>query len=163
MKKIENKVIHTLKPIFNNESKVLILGTIPSIKSRENSMYYSHPKNRFWIVLATIFNDVLPQTNKEKEEFILKHNLALWDVLKSCKIKGSSDSSITEPEINDFNLILSNCDIKAIFTTGTTPTKLFNQLSGNKSTLLPSTSPANCKISFEELVKEYSKILDYLN
>lgn len=163
MKKIEENITHPLNPIFNKESKVLILGTMPSIKSRENNMYYSHPKNRFWMVLATIFNESTPQTNKEKEEFILKHNLALWDVLKSCKIKGSSDASITEPTINDFKIILNKCTIKAIFTTGTTATKLFNKLTGKESISLPSTSPANCKISFEELVKEYSIILDYLN
>jgi len=163
MKKIEEKIAHPLNPIYNSNSKILILGTMPSIKSRENKMYYSHPKNRFWIVLATIFNETVPQTNKEKEDFILKHNLALWDVLKSCKIKGSSDSSITEPVVNDFGLIFNNCNIKAIFTTGTTATKLFNKLLGYKSIYLPSTSPANCKVSLEKLIKEYSIILDYLN
>ena len=126
-------------------------------------MYYSHPKNRFWIVLATIFNDNIPLTNKEKEEFILKHNLALWDVLKSCNIKGSSDSSITNPVFNNFDLLFKKCNIKAVFTTGKTATKLYKYSTGKDSIYLPSTSPANCSISFNELIIEYKKILDFLN
>ena len=163
MKKIEEQITHPLNPIYNKESKVLILGTMPSIKSRENNMYYSHPKNRFWSVLSAIFNEHIPITNKEKENFILRHNFALWDVLKSCKIKGSSDSSITDPICNDFNIIFNNCDIKAVFTTGKTSSKLYKELTGNESIYLPSTSPANCTISFENLVNEYKKILEYLS
>ena len=163
MKKIEEKIIHPLKPIFDTNSKILILGTMPSVKSRENNMYYSHPKNRFWKVLADIFNEEIPLSNIEKENFLLKHNIALWDVLKSCKIKGSSDSSITDPIVNDFNIIFNKCNIVAIFTTGKTSTKLFKELTGKESIYLPSTSPANCKISFNDLVKEYKKILTYLN
>lgn len=105
MKKINEMIIHPLKPIFDSNSKIIILGTMPSLKSRENHMYYSHPKNRFWSVLAHIFNEEIPSSNKDKENFLLRHNIALWDVLKSCKIKGSSDSSITDPIVNDFNII----------------------------------------------------------
>ena len=162
MKKIEEKIIHPLKPIYNSNSKILILGTLPSVKSRENNMYYSHPKNRFWVVLATIFNEQVPSTNKEKEEFILNHNIALWDVLKSCKIKGSSDSSIKDPIVNDFNIIFNNCNITAVFTTGKKATKLYKDLTGKDSIYLPSTSPANCSLSLEELIKEYKIILNYL-
>lgn len=162
MKKIEEKIIHPLKPIYNSNSKILILGTLPSIKSRENNMYYSHPKNRFWLVLATIFNEQVPSANKEKEEFILNHNIALWDVLKSCKIKGSSDSSIKDPIVNDFNIIFNNCNITAVFTTGKKATKLYKDLTGKDSIYLPSTSPANCSLSLEELIKEYKIILNYL-
>ena len=163
MKRIEEKIIHPLKPIFNKESTVLILGTMPSIKSRENNMYYSHPKNRFWDVLATIFNDHTPNTNEEKEQFILNHNLALWDVLKSCKIKGSSDVSITDPICNDFKIIFNESNIQAVFTLGKTATKLYKDLTVNESIYLPSTSPANCALSFDNLVNEYKKILEYLN
>ena len=163
MKNTEEKITHTLKPIFNKDSKFLILGTMPSMKSRENNMYYSHPKNRFWKVLSLIFNEEIPVTNEEKEEFILSHNLALWDVLQECKIKGSSDSSITDPVANDFNVIFNNCNIKAVFTTGKIATKLYKELTGNNSIYLPSTSPANCAINIETLVKEYRKIFSYLN
>ena len=163
MKKKEEKIIHPLKPIFNSNSKILILGTMPSIKSRENNMYYSHPKNRFWDVLSYLFCEEIPSSNKDKEAFLLKHNIALWDVLKSCKIKGSSDSSITDPIINDFNLIFKKANIKAVFTTGKKATKLYKDLTGNESIYLPSTSPANCSLSIETLIDSYSIILTYLN
>lgn len=162
MKKTEEKIIHPLKPIYDKNSKILILGTMPSIKSRENNMYYSHPKNKFWLVLSTIFNEEIPKTNKEKELFLLKHNIALWDVLKSCKIKGSSDSSIKDPLVNDFNIIFTNCNIKAVFTTGKMATKLYKQLTNIESIYLPSTSPANCSLSLETLIDNYKIILDYL-
>lgn len=162
MKKIEEKIIHPLKPIYNKESKILILGTMPSVKSRENNMYYSHPQNRFWVVLSYLFNEDLPLSNKEKEEFLLRHNIALWDVLKSCKIKGSSDSTIKDPFVNDFSLILNYCNIKGVFTTGKQATKLYKDLTGNDSIYLPSTSPANCGLSLSLLTEKYKIILDYL-
>lgn len=155
-------IVHPLKPIYNKDSKILILGTMPSVKSRENNMYYSHPKNRFWLVLSQIFNEPIPSSNKEKENFVLKHNIALWDVLKSCKIKGSSDSSIRDPIVNDFDIIFNNCDIKAVFTTGKYAQKLYKQLTNKDSIYLPSTSPANCAVSLESLVESYSIILKHL-
>lgn len=162
MKKIKEEIIHPLKPIYNSKSKILILGTMPSVKSRENNMYYSHPKNRFWIVLSTLFNEPLPISNEEKKSFLLKHNIALWDVLKSCKIKGSSDSSIEDPTINDFNIIFNSCNIKAVFTLGKQASKLYQELTSKKSIYLPSTSPANCAISLKTLINSYKIILDYL-
>jgi len=162
MKNIEEIITHKLKPIFNSNSKILILGTIPSVKSRENNMYYSHPKNRFWKVLSIIFNESTPITNREKEAFILNHNLALWDVLESCKIKGSSDCSITDPKANDFSKIFNKCDIIAVFTTGKTATKLYKELTGNDSVYLPSTSTANCAMSLKKLIDYYKVILNYL-
>ena len=162
MKKIEENITHPLKPIYNQNSKILLLGTMPSIKSRGNNMYYSHPKNRFWIVLASLFNENIPLTNEEKEEFVLKHNIALWDVLKSCKIKGSSDSSIKDPLANNFDIIFSSCNIKAVFTTGKQATKLYKELTGKDSIYLPSTSPANCALSIDDLVNSYKIILTYL-
>ena len=162
MKKLEEKINHPLEPIFDKNSKILILGSMPSVKSRENNMYYSHPKNRFWLVLSYLFDEEIPKTNKDKEAFLLKHNIALWDVLKSCKIKGSSDSSIKDPICNDFNLIFNNCDIKVVFTTGKQAFKLYKDLTGNECLYLPSTSPANCAVSLEKLVSYYKIILDYL-
>ena len=116
---MENKIItHPLKPIFDENSAVLILGTMPSPKSRENNFYYGHPQNRFWRVLSAIFGEKLPENNKERTALLLKHRIALWDVLESCEIKGAEDSSIKNPIPNDLSLILESCHIKAIFTTG---------------------------------------------
>lgn len=162
MKNIEEQIIHPLKPIYDSNSKILILGTMPSIKSRENKMYYSHPKNRFWKVLASIFNESIPHTNEEKEKFLLKHNIALWDVLKTCKIKGSSDSSIKDPIVNDFSIIFNKSNITQVFTTGKTAYTLYKKLTGNESIYLPSTSPANCAISLDKLIENYKIILTYL-
>ena len=162
MKNIEETIIHPLKPIYDRNSKILILGTMPSFKSRENNMYYSHPKNRFWKVLSIIFNEETPISNNEKVSFLLKHNIALWDVLKSCKIKGSSDSSIKDPIVNDFNHIFNNCNINAVFTTGKKASKLYKNLTGKESLYLPSTSPANCALSLDNLVECYKTILSYL-
>jgi hypoxanthine-DNA glycosylase len=163
MKKNEEQIIHPLQPIYNEDSKILILGTMPSVKSRENKMYYTHPKNRIWLVLSSIFNEDFPITNQDKINFVLKHNIALWDVLKSCKIKGSSDSSIKDPLANDFNIIFNNCNIKAIFTTGKKAHTLYKKLTGKECICLPSPSPANCAISLNELIESYSIILEYLN
>lgn len=161
-----NKVRHELKPIYNNNSNILILGTIPSVKSREIGFYYSHPQNRFWTVLADIFNEIVPVTIEEKKSFVIRHNIALWDVLKECDIDNSSDSSIKNPVVNDINLIIENSNIKAIFTTGKKATDLYNKycfLNTNiKCIYLPSTSPANCSINYDKLKEKYKEILNYL-
>lgn len=160
-------VTHTLKPIYNEDSKILILGTMPSPKSREYGFYYSHPQNRFWKVIAEILGEKIPLTNEDKEDILLRHHIALWDVLKSCTIKGADDNSIKEPIVNDINLILKNADIKAVFTTGTKATDLYKRLcfkqTGVASIRLSSTSPANCRnCSLESLIEEYKVILNYI-
>lgn len=101
-------VKHTFSPVYNEESRILILGSFPSVKSRENQFYYGHPQNRFWKVIAGIFKEPLPQTIDEKEDLLLRHRIAVWDVIDSCDIVGSSDSSIRNVVPNDMNLILSN-------------------------------------------------------
>lgn len=157
---MENNIVtHTLKPIFNAESSVLILGTMPSPKSRENNFYYGNPQNRFWKVLSAVFNEKLPESNKERTELLLKHRIALWDVLASCEIKGADDSSIKNPVPNDLSIILDACNIKAIFTTGKKAFLLYQRFCEPKTKIqaisLPSTSPANCRMSFESLVESY--------
>lgn len=148
---------------YNSSSKILILGSIPSSKSRELGFYYSHPQNRFWKVLSHIYNEETPITIIEKKDFLNRHNIALFDVVKSCEIKGSSDSSIKNPIPNNINKIIKNSNIKKIYTTGKTAYKLYNKYilkKINKEAIyLPSTSSANCAISFDELIKEYSKII----
>ncbi len=156
------KVKHELPPIYNEFSRILILGTMPSVKSREVGFYYGHPKNRFWKVLENVFEEQII----DKKEFLLKHHIALWDVLASCSIKGSSDASIKNAKPNNIQKIIKETEIKAIFTTGKTAYKYYLKFFKDKIELpvfcLPSTSPANAKIKEEELVDAYKKIKDIL-
>jgi len=160
------RITHAFHPVFDSESRILILGTMPSPKSRELGFYYSHPRNRFWPVLARIFGEDVPETPEEKANFALRHKIALWDVLAECDIEGASDSSIKNAVPNDISIILNSADIKAIFTTGATAAKFYKKFIEPESKIpaisLPSTSPANAKVKFEELVEEYRKILDYI-
>lgn len=160
------KVVHKIEPIFTPSSKILILGTMPSPKSRENKIYYGHPKNRFWTVLSSILKENLPNTNLEKIELLKKYNIALWDVLHSCDIEGASDNSIKNPVPNDIKSIVDKSEIKHIFTTGKKALELYNKLClenvGIEAISLPSTSPANFRYSAEKLIDEYSIILKYL-
>ncbi len=159
---MSQKVIHNFEPIYNRESQILILGTIPSKKSREVNFYYGNPQNRFWKILESLFQEEI----KNKKEFLLNHNIALWDVLKSCEIIGSSDSSIKNEKPNNLNLILKKTNIKLIVTTGKTAHKFYQKYFKDQILIpeisLPSPSPANCAYSLEVLIKEYSKILPFL-
>ena len=160
------RITHAFHPVFDSESRILILGTMPSPKSRELGFYYSHPRNRFWPVLARIFGEDIPETPEEKANFALRHKIALWDVLAECDIEGASDSSIKNAVPNDISIVLNSADIKAIFTTGATAAKFYKKFIEPESKIpaiaLPSTSPANAKVKFDELVEEYRKILDYI-
>lgn len=157
-------VTHEFPPVFDSHSRILILGTIPSPKSREQGFYYGHPRNRFWRVVSDVFGQPEPVTIEEKKAFILHSQIALWDVLASCQIEGAEDSSIREPVANDMGLILKQAEIQAIFTTGTKATALYRRycepITGIPCTGLPSTSPANCRMSYEELKRQY-QILRY--
>lgn len=156
------RVFHEFEPFYNSDSKILILGSIPSIKSREQGFYYGHPQNRFWLVLAEVFKDSVPVSIHDKKKFLIKHKIALWDVLDSCEIENSSDSSIKKPIVNDIKIVLNSSMIERIYTTGKTAYNLYNKYLLNKiekeTIYLPSTSPANCKMKLEDLVKEYQKI-----
>lgn len=157
---------HPFEPIFDEHSRILILGTFPSVKSRELSFYYSHPRNRFWQVVSDLTHNELPLSIEDKKALLLKEGIALWDVLKSCDIDKSSDSSITNPVPNDLNGIFRKAQIRAVFTNGRKAQDLYIKFiypkTGIKSTCLPSTSPANAGYSFERLKKEWSIILEYL-
>ena len=161
-------IIHPLEPIYDKDSEVLILGTMPSLKSREERFYYAHPKNRFWKTLSRVFECEIGDSKEEKIKFLLEHKIALFDVLKSCDIEASSDSSIKNPVPNDLTLILKKSKIQYIFTTGKTAYKLYQKLiypkTGIESICLPSTSPANCPKDIEDiLLREYSKIKEVIN
>lgn len=159
------KVYHTLEPIYDNNSKVLILGSMPSIKSREIGFYYAHPQNRFWKTLERVYKEYIGNTIEERKQFLLRHNIALFDVLKSCDISSSSDSSIKNPVPNDLSLILNNSNINTIFTTGQKAHQLYQKYCYPNTLIedipLPSTSPANCSKGIEDkLLKSYSMIKD---
>lgn len=157
------RVTHEFEPFYDENSKILILGSIPSPKSRELGFYYMHPQNRFWKVLSSVFGEEVPLSIDNKKQFLKKHNIALWDVLESCDIDGASDSSIKNPIPNDIEEILKNSKVKRIYTTGKTAHKLYNKYILNKIGIeviyLSSTSPANARMSLEELVNEYKNIL----
>ena len=156
------RVVHPLEPIFDEHSRALILGTMPSPKSREVRFYYGHPQNRFWRVLAAVFDSPVPTTNDERREFVLSHRLALWDVLRSCEITGASDASIKDPVANDLSVILEQAPIRSIFCTGTRAASLYRRLiepkTGIPAVTLPSPSPANCAVSFERLCAAYTAV-----
>ncbi|MDO4487303.1 MAG: DNA-deoxyinosine glycosylase [Bacillota bacterium] len=159
-------VTHELEPYYNENSKVLILGSIPSPKSREQGFYYGHPRNRFWKVLSDILKEEFPDTVEKRKAMLEAHNIALWDVLSSCEIKGADDSSIRNPHANDLGIIINKANISAVFATGKKAADLYNRYCRSSSGIdvicLPSTSPANCSCSYERLKQEYSIILNYL-
>ncbi len=154
-------IIHPIPPVYNSESKILILGSFPSVKSREVGFFYGHKQNRFWKVMAEIFSDSIPETIDEKKTFLLENNIALWDVIASCDIEGSSDSSIKNVQVNDLNIILNNSKVCKIFTNGKKAYDLYEKYLHSKTKIkavsLPSTSPANAAWSFEKLVAEWRK------
>lgn len=158
-------VEHILPPVYDAHSAVLILGTMPSPKSREYGFYYSHPQNRFWPVLAGLYSAPLPHTPEEKAQFVLAHRIALWDVLKSCSIDGADDGSIRDPIPNDVADLLAKTNIRTVFTTGTKAAALYKRFclrTAGPAIALPSTSPANCRhYNFESLKEAYRILLRY--
>lgn len=154
--------VHNINPVFNKESKILILGSFPSVKSREQSFFYGHPQNRFWRVISYITNEPLPKTIDDKKALLLKNNIAVWDVIKSCDIIGSSDSSIENVVINDLSIILNDANIKRIFANGDKAYKLFKKYYSKDIDImkLPSTSPANAQYSLGKLCDEWKIILE---
>ena len=156
-------VLHELPPVYSKRSRVLILGSFPSPKSRETGFYYGHPQNRFWKVLAAVFGEETPTTIEEKKAFLFAHDIALWDVIASCEIVGAGDNTIRNANPNDFSVIFSAAKIKAVFTTGKTATKLYKKFTGSDSFSLPSPSPANCAMTMDAMVKEYEIIKQILS
>ena len=157
-------VEHPIRPVYDKNSHILILGSFPSVKSREANFFYGHPQNRFWKVLATVFGAAVPSTVEEKRAFLLEHGVAVWDVIKSCDIVGSSDSSIKNAEPNDLREILNNADIRQIFVNGKTAEQYYKKYIekeiGRKAICLPSTSPANAAWNVERLVTEWRQIIN---
>lgn len=157
---------HTLDPLFDACSRVLILGTLPSPKSREAGFYYYHPQNRFWRVLSTVLNEPFPETIEGKRELCLRNKIALWDVLASCRIEGASDASIRDPVPNDLPWLLRQTEIRAIFCTGAKAHELYQKLlfqtTGMPAVRLPSTSPANAAWTLPKLCEKYRLITEFI-
>lgn len=154
-----NYLVHTFEPVWDENSKVLVLGTFPSVKSREHGFYYGHPQNRFWKVIAAITGQYMPVTTGDKKKLLLANNIAVWDVIASCSIKGSSDSSIRDVAVNKLLPLLAGSRITGIYANGAKAYELYMKYSyketGMEITRLPSTSPANAAYTLEKLINEW--------
>ena len=158
--------LHTIAPVYDENSRILILGSFPSVKSREAAFFYGHPQNRFWRVMAALLSADVPQTVEEKRAFLLANHIALWDVIASCDIAGSSDASIRNAVPNDLTPILETASIRQIFTNGGTAHRLYRKyiypLTGREDIVLPSTSPANAARSLDALVDAWQIVREAL-
>ena len=157
---------HVFDPIYDETSRILILGTFPSVKSREQNFYYEHPQNRFWKVIAALCEEAVPQSIDEKTEILLKHHIAVWDVIAECDIHGSSDSSIKNVVPTDLSVILENTSVEKIYANGAKAYELYMKYSypiyGMDIVKLPSTSPANASFGMERIVNAWGEIMDII-
>lgn len=155
-------LVHSIAPVYDKDSKVLILGSFPSVKSRESKFFYGHPQNRFWKVLAAVYEKDVPETITEKKKFLLKNHVAVWDVIHSCDIEGSSDSSIRNVQANDISPVLRTAQIRQIYVNGKKAEQLYQKYIyptvQRECVCLPSTSPANAAWSLERLVESWKGI-----
>ena len=156
--------VHNIPPLYDADSKILVLGSFPSIKSREAQFFYGHPQNRYWKVMPTLLGEPWPETVEEKAAMMYRHHIAMWDVIGSCSIAGSADTSIKDVVPNDLSVILQTAEIRAIFTNGAKSTDLYRKhlypVTGVPSIKVPSTSPANAAFSLERLCTEWGKALE---
>lgn len=153
------RIVHPIPPYFNSDSEILILGSFPSVKSREQMFFYGHPQNRFWKVLAGVYENDEPITIEEKKSFLKKHKIALWDVIASCDIEGSADSTIKKVQANDLRVILDIANITNVYVNGKTSLKYYDKFIRREvrreAICLPSTSPANAVWSLQKLIEEW--------
>lgn len=156
-------ITHSFEPVYDKNSRILILGTLPSVASRENNFYYGHKQNRFWKLLAHLLDEPVPEAIDEKKHMLLNNHIAIWDVIQSCDIKGSSDSSIKNVEPTDIRKILDTADIKKVIANGNKAGQLYKKyqlpLTGMAAVILPSTSPANAAWTFEKLCKRWGEYI----
>ncbi|MGI6732590.1 MAG: DNA-deoxyinosine glycosylase [Anaerovoracaceae bacterium] len=157
------RFVHPVEPLYDENSRVFILGTFPSPKSREGRFFYHHPQNRFWKVMAALTDSPVPETIEQKKELILSNGFAVWDVIKSCRVTGASDSSIRDVVPADLSIILDNAPIERIFANGEKAYRLYMKYifpeTERPITKLPSTSPANASWSLEKLIDAWSVIM----
>lgn len=161
------RIQHPIPPLYDEHSKILILGSFPSVKSREGCFFYHHPQNRFWKTLAAVMEQPVPETIEDKKKFLHANHIAVWDVIGSCTIEGSSDSSIKNVIPNDLSQILNEAPIGQIFCNGGTSHQYYRKyqekMTGRSALRLPSTSPANAAWSLEHLKGEWNVIRDFLD
>lgn len=154
--------VHPIPPVYDKNSRILILGSFPSVKSRETMFFYGHSQNRFWKVISAVLGNDVPETVDEKREFLLENGIALWDVIGKCEIVGSADSSVKNVVPNDISEILNSADIGRIFVNGRCAEKYYNKYiypqNGIECTVLPSTSPANAAFGLPQLIDSWSVI-----
>ena len=159
------RITHTIPPVYDDCSRVLVLGSMPSPKSRETGFYYGHPQNRFWRVMAALADEPVPNTNERKRDFCLRHHIALWDVLAACDIEGASDASIANAVPNPLARITNASPIEAVFCTGAKSHALYERLCsadvGMHAVKLPSTSPANAAWSLQDLLVAYAAVFEH--
>lgn len=159
-------IIHPIPPVYDEHSKILILGSFPSVKSREEGFFYGHQQNRFWKVTAAVLGADVPVTVNEKHAFLLRSRIALWDVIGSCDIDGSADSSIKNVCANDLSVILAASEVNTVFVNGKTAYRFYRRFSEKETGLpavcLPSTSPANASWSIDRLIAGWSVIREAL-
>lgn len=155
---------HPIPPLYDEHSRVLILGSFPSVRSREQGFFYGHPRNRFWCVTAAVLGENEPKSIPEKRDMLLRHGIALWDVIASCEICGSADSTITDVVPNDLTVLFDTCKDLRVFTNGKTADAYYRKyqlpLYGREAVCLPSTSPANAAWNIEKLCKAWKRITD---
>ncbi|MBR1797903.1 MAG: DNA-deoxyinosine glycosylase [Clostridiales bacterium] len=155
-------IIHPISPVYDKNSKILILGSFPSVRSREEGFFYGHPQNRFWKTIAAVYEEDTPHSIEEKKALLLRNHIALWDVIRSCEIEGSSDASIRDVIPNDINIILKEADIRQIYVNGKTALKYYQRYIeldiGRMAICLPSTSPANASYNAERLLESWKQI-----
>ncbi|MBG9980367.1 DNA-deoxyinosine glycosylase [Facklamia lactis] len=160
------RIVHPLKPLFQTDSKILILGSFPSVKTREYGFFYGHPQNRFWPLMEVLFQESLSTDIQERKEFLLRHQLAVYDSIYQCDIIGSSDASIQNVKPSDLKLIFQTANIQQVFCNGGTSYKYYQKYHADEFGLpgiqLPSTSPANARYRLEHLVEKWKVILEYL-
>lgn len=158
-----NHIVHPFGPLYDSRSKILILGSLPSVKSREQNFFYGHPQNRYWKLMAKLLGETIPETIEEKKALVSNHRIAMWDAIYSCDIIGSSDSSIKNVVPTDLSVILNNSEVTHIFCNGNTSGAYYHKYQeaalGINAVVLPSTSPANAAWSFERLLEAWSVIL----
>ena len=161
---MSERILHPFPPLFDSESRTLILGSFPSVKSREAMFFYGHPQNRFWRLIALLCHEDTPQTVEEKSSLILRHHLALWDSIRSCTITGSSDSSVRDVVPNDLRVIFDNSKTESVFCNGALSHKMYMKYiypqTGIAAVKLPSTSPANAAYSLERLAESWRVIME---
>ena len=160
------RIIHPIPPLFDADCRVLILGSFPSIKSREAMFFYGHPQNRFWPLMARLFGEPVPMTVGEKKSLALRHHIAMWDSIHACTIVGSSDSSVRDVVPNDLSVILDHSRVERIFCNGALSYQMYRRYilpaTGIEAVKLPSTSPANAAFSMERLIGEWGVVRDSL-